>query len=302
MNKRIMITGANAGLGKESARQLAYVNGTEKVILACRNRDKALAAQNELENITGKKIYEILIMDVSNLESVKKAVNELEVPIDALIMNAGGMGGPTPNKKTEDGVTHIAASNVLGHVLLLDELLKKKRLNNVALFAGTEAARGVPKMGMKRPSLKTSSVEEFKSIFDGSFFPENVKPMVSYGPVKYAAIMSLMSTSRKYPDIKILSMSPGGTSGTEAAKNLPGIMKFMMVKLMPLMGMMHSLETGAKRFVDGIADNKFESGNFYASKAKAVTGAIIDQSDIFPDLKNETFQDNANLAIHNFIK
>ena len=43
-------------------------------------------------------------------------------------MNAGGMGGKTPNAKTEDGVTHIFASNVLGHVVLLDELLKEDKL------------------------------------------------------------------------------------------------------------------------------------------------------------------------------
>jgi len=89
-------------------------------------------------------------MDVSNIDSVRSAVQELETPIDALIMNAGGMGGKTPGAKTEDGVTNMFASNVLGHIVLLDELLKAKKLNNVALFAGTEAARGIPKMKMIR--------------------------------------------------------------------------------------------------------------------------------------------------------
>ncbi len=302
MNKSIMITGANAGLGKESARQLALLDNTEKIYLACRNRDRAAAAKSELEKSTGKNIFEIVLMDVSNLDSVRDAVNKLEEPIDALIMNAGGMGGPTPNKKTKDGVTHIVASNVLGHVVLLDELLKANKLKEVALFAGTEAARGIPKMGMKRPNLKTSSIDEFSSIFNGSFFPHDVKPMVSYGPVKYAAIMSLMSIARKHPDKRIISMSPGGTSGTDAAKNMPGIMRFMMAKIMPLMGMMHSIDIGAKRFVDGIADESLKSGHFYASRAKAVTGPIVDQGDFFTDLNNEIFQNNANVAIHNFIK
>ena len=39
MNKSIMITGANSGIGKEVARQLALLEGTEKVYLACRNAD-----------------------------------------------------------------------------------------------------------------------------------------------------------------------------------------------------------------------------------------------------------------------
>ena len=71
---------------------------------------------------------------------------------------------------------------------------------------------------------------------------------------------------------------------------------------MPLMGMAHSLETGAKRFVDGINDESYKSGVFYGSKAKVLTGPLIDQATIFPDLENRTFQDNANEAIHRFIK
>jgi len=58
MNKRIMITGANAGLGKESARQLALIEGTEKIYLACRNMSKAQEAKQSLEKSTGKSIFE----------------------------------------------------------------------------------------------------------------------------------------------------------------------------------------------------------------------------------------------------
>ena len=41
MNKTILITGANGGLGKDAARQLALLDGTEKIYLACRNEAKA---------------------------------------------------------------------------------------------------------------------------------------------------------------------------------------------------------------------------------------------------------------------
>jgi hypothetical protein len=40
---------------------------------------------------------------------------------------------------------------------------------------------------------------------------------------------------------------------------------------------------------------------FYASAASAVTGPVANQADIFPDLRNASFQDNANQAIHRFI-
>jgi len=74
MNKSILITGANVGLGKESARQLAMINGTEKIYLACRNLSKAEEAKQSLEESTGKNIFEIVIMDVSNPNSVRSAV------------------------------------------------------------------------------------------------------------------------------------------------------------------------------------------------------------------------------------
>ena len=118
--RTVLITGANAGLGKEVARQLALRPETEKVYLACRNRAKAAAAQADLETSTGRKIFEIVIMDVTDLESVRAAVTALTAPVDAVIMNAGGGGGPSAMAPTRDGATRIFATNVLGHVVLLE--------------------------------------------------------------------------------------------------------------------------------------------------------------------------------------
>ena len=154
MAKSILITGASGGLGKECARQLAMLDETEKIYLACRNEEKAKAAKLSLEQSTGKSIFEIVLMDVSNLNSVRAAVESISEPVEGLVMNAGGMGGKNPGEKTADGVIQMFAVNVLGHVVLLDELLKAKKLTKVVLYAGSEAARGVPKMGMKRPKLE----------------------------------------------------------------------------------------------------------------------------------------------------
>ena len=71
MNESILITGANIGLGKETARQLAMKKETKKVILFCRNQAKAEAAKKDLEEQTGKKIFEIIIGDVSDANSVR---------------------------------------------------------------------------------------------------------------------------------------------------------------------------------------------------------------------------------------
>jgi len=306
MNKIILITGANAGLGKESARQLATINETEKIYLACRNLNRAQEAKQSLEESTGRSIFEIVIMDVSDPDSVRSAVDGLDQPVDALIMNAGGMGGKSPLKMTSNGVTSLFANNVLGHVVLLNELIKAKKLKNVALYTGSECARGIDEMGMKRPELKTSSVDEFVKVIDGSFFDEQMDPMEAYGYVKYTAALWMSSEARKNPDIRFITMSPGFTKGTAVMDDLPPRKRFMYKYIMlpivaPLKGMVHKLEKGAKRFVDGINDESFISGVFYASKEKSLVGPVIDQSTLFQDLRNTAFQDNANKAIHRFI-
>lgn len=307
MNKSILITGANVGLGKESARQLAMIKGTEKIYLACRNMDKAQEAKKSLEKSTGKNIFEIVIMDVSNPKSVRSAVAGLKEPIDALIMNAGGMGGKSPMDVTSNGVTSLFAANVLGHVVLLDELLKEKKLSKVALYAGSEGARGVEDMGMNRPDLKTSSEDEFAAVIDGTFFDEKTDPMEAYGYIKYVAALWMSSEARKNPNLRLITMSPGFTSGTAVMNDLPFgkrlMFKYIMLPIVaPLKGLVHKLEKGAKRFVDGVSNDTYKSGIFYASKAKRLTGQVIDQSTIFADLNNSSYQNNANSAIHRFIK
>ena len=306
MNKSILITGANVGLGKESARQFALKKTTEKIILACRNPQKALAAKADLEASTGRNIFEIVIMDVSDPDSVRKAVNSLQEPVDAVLLNAGGMGGKTPGKLTPSGMNELAATNVLGHVVLVDELIKQEKLKKVVVLASSEAARGIKKMGMHRPDLKTSSADEFASILDGSYFGSKFDAMQAYGHVKYAATLWMSSLSRKHPEIRFISMSPGATSGTAVTEELPLINKIMfkyimMPIVMPLQGMIHSLDKGASRFVNGISDPSYKSGTFYASHDGKVVGPVIDQGTIFSDLNNKKYQDNAYEAIYRFV-
>lgn len=129
---------------------------------------------------------------------------------------------------------------------------------------------------MKPVAMKTSSVDEFAAVLDGTYFGE-FDVTQAYGYVKYAATMWMLSMARKYPDIKFVVMSPGNTKGTLAPDNLPPAMKlmlkyFMMPVVFPLIGgMVHKLEVGAKRFVDGISDERYKSGVFYASKEKRVS-------------------------------
>ncbi len=306
MVKNILITGANSGLGKDSARQFALLNDTEKIYIGARSHAKAEAAITELEQVTGKSIFEAAIIDTTDLDGVRQAVANLPEQIDTLIMNAGGMGGTTPGALTSEGVTQIFASNVLGHVVLVDELLKANKLTQSAIYVGSEAARGVSRMGMARPVLSTGSVDEFVSLADGSYFGEKFDGQQAYGWVKYIATLWMSSLARQYPNMRFLTVSPGGTAGTNVFSMLPAplvfILKNAVMPIMMMIGMFHSLETGAKRYVDVAIDTAtYKSGKFYASPDPGVTGNMVDQATIMSDLDNETYQNNANEAIHNFI-
>ena len=248
-----------------------------------------------------------MLIDVSNLDSVKSAVNELPQPIDGLVMNAGGMGGKDPGHVGPKGVSDLFAANLLGHALLVDELLSAKKLSSVAMYAGSEAARGVPSMGMKPPKLEAGSVEEFVSIADMSFFKKEPKidPMYIYALVKLMGALWMSSMARKHPSVRFITVSPGGTRGTAVMKDLPLIMKLVfktMFLVLARFGFSHSLEVGAKRYVDAISnENLFPSGKFYASPKK-VTGDLVDQTSMSSYLSNEAYQDNANKALHQLIK
>jgi len=87
-------------------------------------------------------------MDVADLGSVSAGLGSIDGPVDALVMNAGVIG-PQSMELIADGVTSAFATNVLGHVVLLEGLLADGRLGEVAVFAGSEAVRGVSKLRMK---------------------------------------------------------------------------------------------------------------------------------------------------------
>ena len=106
MNESILITGANIGRGKETARQLAMKKETKKVILFCRNQARAEAAKKDLEEKTGKRIFEIVIGDVTDANSVRKAAEKITEPVDAVILNAGGVIGKTAAKLTPSGMNN----------------------------------------------------------------------------------------------------------------------------------------------------------------------------------------------------
>jgi NAD(P)-dependent dehydrogenase (short-subunit alcohol dehydrogenase family) len=298
----VLITGANAGIGKDVARQLALRSDVARIYLACRNQDRATTAKAELEAATGRDIFDIVPMDVANMNSVRSGLAAIDGSFDALVMNAGVIGGKELMNLTADGVTTLFATNVLGHAVLLEGLLTDNRLGEVAVFAASEAARGIPKLGFKRPSFVATSTDELTTVIDGSYFADRKYDRnLAFGQVKYIGVLWMAHLARQYPDLRFITVSPGNTTGTEAAAGAAPPLRFVAKRIMPRLPISHSLDVGAKRLVDGVTDPKLSSGVFYASAAGKLKGPMVDQTDIFPDFANPSFQDNANEAIHRFI-
>ena len=56
-------------------------------------------------------------------------------------------------------------------------------------------------------------------------------PMIPYGPIKYMAALWMSSIARSYPDIRFVTMSPGGTFGTKGFDTLSSIKKVMFKRI-----------------------------------------------------------------------
>ncbi|XP_051801773.1 dehydrogenase/reductase SDR family member 13-like isoform X4 [Acanthochromis polyacanthus] len=133
--KTAIVTGANTGIGKTTAMDLARRGA--KVILACRDRRRAEAAIQEIIQKTGNQQVIFMQLDLASLQSVRSFASNFlksESRLDLLINNAGLIR----DGKTEDGFGMIFGVNYLGHflltLLLLDRLKASgpSRVVNVA--------------------------------------------------------------------------------------------------------------------------------------------------------------------------
>ncbi|MDO4280198.1 MAG: SDR family NAD(P)-dependent oxidoreductase [Peptococcaceae bacterium] len=122
--KTIIITGANSGLGFETAKKIAAA-GDVQLILACRDMAKAGRAKRAIIDATGNARVIPMQLDTASLDSVAHFAemykDRIGAPIDALLCNAGISGSHTGT--TKDGYDVIFETNHLGHFLLTQLLL-----------------------------------------------------------------------------------------------------------------------------------------------------------------------------------
>ena len=103
--------------------------------------------------MTRRRIFDIVVMDVAELGSVHAGLAAIDGSLDALVMNAGVIG-PKTMDLTADGVTTVFATNVLGHVVLLEGLLADDRLGEVAVLAGSEVVPRSSEVADERAILR----------------------------------------------------------------------------------------------------------------------------------------------------
>jgi NAD(P)-dependent dehydrogenase (short-subunit alcohol dehydrogenase family) len=113
--RTFVVTGANSGLGAETARALAAAGG--HVVLACRNTAKGEQVAATLPSA------EVRELDLADLASVREFAAGLTGPIAVLINNAGVMA--LPHRRTADGFEMQVGTNHLGHFALTGLLLDR---------------------------------------------------------------------------------------------------------------------------------------------------------------------------------
>lgn len=127
--KRFLITGATSGIGLAAASELARRNA--QVVITARSVEKARDAIKKI----GPGLVDYLLMDLTDLESVRKAAARVDKAFDVVVLNAGVMA--TPFTKTVDGFELQMGTNHLGHFAFAG-LIKnqiKDRLVVVSSFA-----------------------------------------------------------------------------------------------------------------------------------------------------------------------
>ena len=203
--KRILVTGASAGLGVETTRALAAHGAS--VTMGVRDLDKGAAAMEQiLANVPDAQLdlRQLDLADLSSIRTFASSFLEDHPVLDVLIGNAGVMA--CPQATTADGFEMQFGTNHLGHFLLI-QLLKP------ALVAASGA----------RVVLLTSAGHRFSDVDldDPGFERTPYDPWVAYGRSKTANVLCAVGVDRRLADqgVRAFAVHPGGIQ-TELGRHL----------------------------------------------------------------------------------
>ena len=245
-----IVTGANTGLGLETALHLARKE--MKVIMACRNMVKAEKAKHHILRKLPNADLEIMKIDLSHLKSVRDfAVDFLAKHnrLDVLINNAGIM--VPPYIKTEDGFESQMASNYFGHFLLTGLLLNT--------IIKTPNSRIVPVASIAHKKGKIN--------FENLNFEKKYSPTAAYRQSKLACLMFSYELQRRLEKagLKTLSVAAHpGVSITDIGRNVPKWMYNIALPFMPLVT--HTPDKGALPIVYAALGADVNGGDYFGPK------------------------------------
>jgi NAD(P)-dependent dehydrogenase (short-subunit alcohol dehydrogenase family) len=162
--RTFLITGANTGIGKETARALARRGA--RVFLACRSQETGRQAIEEISAQTGNHDLELLSLDLADLDSVRRCAEDFLAtgePLHVLINNAGVAGA---RGMTDSGFERMFGTNHVGPFLLTNLLLERlkssppARIVNVASDAHYNAP-GIDWDAVRRPTKSFTTMREY---------------------------------------------------------------------------------------------------------------------------------------------
>ncbi len=220
--KRAIVTGANIGLGFQSARELARAGA--EVVLACRSveRGQAAAARIQAEQPAAQ-VY-VAQLDLSELASVRAFAAQVVEggTLDILVNNAGIMALPG-RQTTVDGFEKQLGTNHLGHFALTGLVLP-------ALLA-TPAPRVV--------SVSSNAHKRGKIHFDDLQLEHSYTPWAAYSQTKLANLLfarELQRLSTAHGSALVSTAAHPGLSATAIARDVKGPMAYLISALFRLFG------------------------------------------------------------------
>ena len=221
-NKYVIITGANTGIGRETARYIAMMGA--HVILACRNVKKGNAAVEYILDTTDalEENIQCMELDVSCLSSIEKFVKCLDAKgikaIDVLINNAGVM--MKDHIMTEEGFETTMVTNHFGHFAL-----------SLLLLPFLEKAVETNKNANPRVVTVSSSLHKLPkhlSYHDFTFQNNNYSLFPVYGQSKLANVLFAVELQRRLDSVKskiTSSVLHPGNVQSDVTRNMPTILR-----------------------------------------------------------------------------
>lgn len=241
--KTIVVTGANAGIGRETALALAKLDAT--IIMLCRDRDRGEAAQRDIKQKSGNSNIDLMICDLASQRAIRQFVNEFSQRhdrLDVLVNNAGVL--VREHTLNEDGIESTFAINHLGYFLLTNlllDLLKKSAPSRVINVASTAHRYGRLDIG-------------------GWVSGRDYSAFGAYANSKLANVLFTYELARRLEGTGVTAncLHPGAV-GTNLFRGLPKLLQAViaLVTMNPARGARTSIYLASSSEVEGVSGKYF---------------------------------------------